>query len=64
MAKFVDKIEEAQALLLGVSEDLNTILNMAKLAVPMVEQTVGQAKGRIHQIERLFSNEEEEDARE
>jgi len=63
MANFVDKVEEVQALLLGVTEDLNTILNLAKLAVPMVANTVGQAKGRIQQIERLFTNEEADDER-
>lgn len=63
MSKTIDKIEDVQELLAGIIKDLNTVCNMAKIAVPMVEGVVERGINRVHQIEKLFSDEETNDGR-
>ena len=53
-----EKLEEAKAFLKDLSKDLNDLLSIAQLTIPMVEGTVEKAKLRFSQVERLFMSEE------
>lgn len=54
-----EKIEEVKTCLTDVVKDINEILSMGQMTVPIVEGTIEKVKRRVTQIEKLFSNEEE-----
>jgi hypothetical protein len=54
-----DKLEEARGLLKDLFTDIDDVLSLAEMTIPMVGATVEKAKLRISQVERLFGVEEE-----
>lgn len=57
--KASEKLEEARGLFKDLFEDLDGIMQVAELTIPMVEATVEKADLRLTQIQRLFGLTEE-----
>ena len=56
--KVSEKLEEARGLLKDLFSDIDDVLSVAEMTIPMVDATVEKAKLRISQVERLFGAEE------
>lgn len=57
--KAAEKIEEARGLFKDLFEDIDGIMQVAELTIPMVQATVEKADLRLMQIQRLLGLTEE-----
>lgn len=55
MATILRKIGEVRDTFEGISKDVNELLTMAELSVPVIEDVVEKVKNRISQVEKLFA---------
>ena len=59
MEKVSKKISDARRIFNFISEDINEILEMAEVSVPIIENVVDKVKLRASQIEGIFGLKEE-----
>ena len=57
--KVSEKLDEARSLLKELFTDIDNVLSVAEMTVPLVGATVEKAKLRISQVEHLFGLDEE-----
>lgn len=53
-----DRIEEAKELINGIEDDVQKLLSMVQVTVPIAESVVKRVLDRVGQAKRLFTTEE------
>lgn len=55
-----EKIEEAKDLLDGITKDIQGLLSMVQMSIPIGEQIVKKTLSRVNQLKKLFVPKKEE----